>query len=411
MKRMILCLLASGIVQGGDLFAPQSIEQVPLNVEIVSTVRTNGVILQELYFAAGEMNGGPGRIFALYARPDGDGPFPGVVALHGSQLRVLVPKESIQYAKEGFACLSIDWWGPGQVMTPPREKPYSEWNETSTRTYSVAGSDGKKREVARTPEQAGVRLGVLAVRRSVMLMKSFKEVDPQNLFLTGISGGGHLTLVTLGVEHSFKAAAMRYGCGFVRDFGADYYAKAAYFKCLKGVEGEDAWFGAFDPKHLLKNYTTPVLVMSGTDDIFFPMPMVLETWRRIPCEKRLMMASNDNHKEVAGEKLPIRYFKSFIGKAPAYPKDAPVTVKETAGQLTFSCDSPCKKTLWVKRMPVDQFVWGKSDRVKWEKVEGPIAKPASGEQLMAYFILEDETGARCATDTVEIPELANWRLK
>jgi hypothetical protein len=38
-----------------------------------------------------------------------------------------------------------------------------------------------------------------------------------------------------------------------------------------------------------------------------------------------------------------------------------------------------------------------------------IPAPAEGEQVIAYLLLEDETGARISSDTVEIPAYPKWR--
>ena len=109
-------------------------------------------------------------------------------------------------------------------------------------------------------------------------------------------GGAHLTLLILGAEPSFKAAAVKYGMGFIRDIPIPgcfhgYFGPIAI--CPK--EEQDAWLAYLDPKHNIGKYKASVLMLSGTDDIFFAMPAVLATYRAIPTEKRLLMFPNENH--------------------------------------------------------------------------------------------------------------------
>ena len=69
-------------------------------------------------------------------------------------------------------------------------------------------------------------------------------------------------------------------------------------------------------------------------------------------------------------------------------------------------------------MPVATFKHGKSKEAKWMPVPASFDKgvctasipaPAEGEQVIAYLLLEDETGSRVSSDTVEIPDYPKWR--
>jgi hypothetical protein len=83
---------------------------------------------------------------------------------------------------------------------------------------------------------------------------------------------------------------------------------------------------------------------------------------------------------------------------------------------------PVKVDFVVKRMPVETFRYDedKETGVKWEllpaqkkgdvwSVSIPAAQP--GEQVVAYVLAEDGTGARASSDTVEIPAYPKWRGK
>ena len=89
-----------------------------------------------------------------------------------------------------------------------------------------------------------------------------------------------------GVEPRFKAAAVKYGRGFIREL-----AFGGYFGpiLMTAREQQDEWLAVLDPQHGLSDYQAKVLMLSGTDDIFFWMPGVLATYRAIPTDKRLVV--------------------------------------------------------------------------------------------------------------------------
>ena len=56
---------------------------------------------------------------------------------------------------------------------------------------------------------------VAAVILANSLIRSFPQVDPNRIGVTGISWGGYLVCIVAGVDHRFKFAAPVYGCGFL----------------------------------------------------------------------------------------------------------------------------------------------------------------------------------------------------
>lgn len=430
MKKLI-CLLAvcTGVAsaeitaeQRLKWFTPQSLKEAPLKIEVVRECETNGANLVEFFFSGGEFNGAPSRIHAFYARPLKKGKFPGVVQLHGAGLQTLGPNSAIFYATNDFCCISIDWCGPAKDRKNPRVPPYSEFNETGkmARGHEVKPGEPKPAHQFHTVgiEGDGIRGGVLFVRRAVMLLQARPEVEKDKLFLSGMSAGAHLSLLVLGVEPAFKGAVVKYGTAFIRDmpgyFGGYF---GPLYLCSK--EQQDAWLDVFEPRHNLPNYKASVLLLSGTDDIFFWMPNVLETYRRMPCEKRLVIYPNDNHSRVGNEIIPLRYYQSILKQKPAYPVCGAPKAETVADGVKLSCASDATEgDFWVKRMPKAKFEFRKSEGFKWEKVaavkkgsafEATVAAPSADEQIVAYLMVKDGTGAETSSDTVEVPEWPKWR--
>ncbi|MBN1863993.1 MAG: acetylxylan esterase [Victivallales bacterium] len=433
----IYCLIA-GIVglsflchADESFFLVPDFKELPPDIEVMSEETDSGVKVTELYFAGAPFNGKPTRIYGFYCRPEKEGIYPGVVQLHGAGLKVLSPDAAVFYAKNGFACISIDWCGPASERKEPRKPPCSEFISPGNLARRLPEGEKEKAPPhgwkSYGVEVDGITNGVRFVRRAFMFLRSRQEVDSGKLCLSGMSAGAHLSLLTLGFEPGLKAAAVKYGCGFIRDmpgFFGGYFGPIA----MTSKEDQDAWLALLDPKHYMQDYKSSVLMLSGTDDIFFWMPIVLHTYRAIPTPKRLIMLPNDNHSQVLNEEIPLRYFKSVLGTAPAFPEITALDAQNDGDKvlLTMKVNAPSKLTrveYAFKTMPVKTFWFGRNQddpnrSATWavqpatEKDGGwvlSVPAPKDGEQMVAYGLVEDETGAKSASDTVEIPEYPKWR--
>jgi len=150
---------------------------------------------------------------------------------------------------------------------------------------------------------------------------------------------------------------------------------------------------------------------------------VLATWRAIPTDKRLVMLPNDNHSRVGNETLPLRYFQSIFKLAPPFPELQKPEVVLRDGSVRLSCRastfSKVSTAVWcVKRMRKGEFRFGQTPEATWEELpatldgdayEAMLATPSEDEQLVAYVLLKDESGAESSSDTVEVPDYPAWR--
>jgi dienelactone hydrolase len=387
-----------------DLFDVSAFTETE-KVRLLSERVEAGVSISELLIPGPPVAGKPTTIYAIYARPLAVGRYPGVVQVHGAGPGPLNSVAASYYAQNGFCCVSIDWWGKGPAGQGRRITSDFEWNGSQ--------SSALERDLARH--------GVLFVRRAFQFLKSREEVDDGKLCLSGMSAGAHLALLVLGCEPSIKAAAVKYGCGFIKELGEGSLWFKPILSCPADVQ--DAWLSVFDPKNGLKNYKASVLILSGTDDVWFAMPAVLATWRAIPTDKRLVMLPNDNHSRVGNETLPLRYFKSIFKLAPPFPELQKPEVVLRDGLVRLSCRastfSKVSTAVWcVKRMRKGEFRFGQTPEATWEELpatldgdayEAMLATPSEDEQLVAYLLLKDESGAESSSDTVEVPDYPAWR--
>ena len=406
---------------GGPNFPTPTFAELPADAQILSDKQVDGIRLREIMFAGGEFNGHPSKIYAWYAQPAGPGPFPAVLALHGASLVVLHPDMALGYARAGFVCLAIDWQGP----TPQRTPPYSEYVSPGKMAY-----DPPDQQVKPWPHvfqsyglaQDGLHAAVQFCLRGLMFLRAQKEVDAGRVCVSGMSGGGHLTLIVSGLDPGIRASCATYGCGYIADLGrGGYYGPVT----LTPPDQFTAWVHVFDPRYYLPHYRGAVLLRSGTNDIFSWMPAVLQTYRAMPVNKRLDMVPNDNHGRVNGvsdEDLARRFFHSIFGDQPAFPQvTAPVATPEGANlrlRATVTGPSPlaavqfCVKTSALKDirakggyqiLPATLVAGTKS------QYEVVVPAPQAGEQMIAYVWAHDNTAAECTSDTLEVPLYPAWR--
>ena len=90
-------------------FAVPDFRELPPETEILSEKVEDGVRTRSLTFRGADFNGKPTRVFAWYSCPEKPGKYPGVLQIHGAGLTTLDPNP--RWAKQGFACLVIDWAG------------------------------------------------------------------------------------------------------------------------------------------------------------------------------------------------------------------------------------------------------------------------------------------------------------
>ena len=108
-------------------FAVPDFRELPPETEILSEKVEDGVRTRSLTFRGADFNGKPTRIFAWYSCPEKPGKYPGVLQIHGAGLTTLDPNP--RWAKQGFACLVIDWAGEGKKRKTPRTPPTSVFEE------------------------------------------------------------------------------------------------------------------------------------------------------------------------------------------------------------------------------------------------------------------------------------------
>ncbi len=225
----------------------------------------------EIYFEGEKLGGKPTEVFAYYCTPgilEGnpqlDENLPAVVCVHGGGGRAY--KEWAQnWARRGYAAIALDWRGQG-----PDAKRMT--NGGPEQTYP---------NIVTTPEQPFAETwtyhAVSAIARAHTIIRSFTEVDAEKTAITGVSWGGFLTCISVGVDARYKAAVPVYGCGFLQD--CEVWSKATVKE--SNPAHYKFWIEEADPSVQLATTAVPMMFINGTNDPWYPLPMWTKSLRLV----------------------------------------------------------------------------------------------------------------------------------
>jgi len=166
-------------------------ERVPLEVREYGALRQEGYRIVKLTYRSRPRM----RVTANLYIPDGEGPFPGVLGVHGhtpkGKIDPGVAARGHTLAKEGFVVLMVDAFGAGERGTTPGEFEYH------------GGPIGSSLLAA---GETLLGMQVYDNMRGIDLLQSLDCVDGERIGVTGASGGGNQTMWISAFDDRVKAS-------------------------------------------------------------------------------------------------------------------------------------------------------------------------------------------------------------
>lgn len=164
---------------------------LPLDCHQTGSLKAPGYTIKKIYFQTRQ---GVYATANLYV-PDGEGPFPAVVNMHGhwegGKAGEMVQSCAHVLALNGYVCLNIDAWGSGERTT----------------THGVHEYHGANLGAALTNIGETLLGAQLADNiRGVDLLCSLDYVDKDRIGATGASGGGNQTMWLSAMDDRIKAS-------------------------------------------------------------------------------------------------------------------------------------------------------------------------------------------------------------
>ncbi len=274
-----------------DIYAPYLQDNPPEIVEERPEQRLHpedgagDVIVREFWFIPRQFPGTDDHyeVHSVLARPAEPGPHPAILFCHGGGGYTQRERTCIiGWAKKGYVCIGQDQ--PGfcnlrQSLTRGPDKPILS-------------------SISATPDATASPLydGVVAVLRSLSILRTNPHVDPDRIGVFGGSWGGYMTTMASALAGDRLAAAFSV-------YGAGYYDLAtAWTLRLRAMPDDERerWIAAFDPGRLATNIRADYMITQAANDWYFWPPAIEATLDNIPAEgpsaeKNWLFSPNDYH--------------------------------------------------------------------------------------------------------------------
>jgi len=343
--------------------------------------------IREVFYEGEPFQGKPTRVFAYVGIPKGEGPFPGVVLVHGGGGRAF-EKWVEHWVANGYAAIAMDTAGngPGKKRLPD------------------GGPDQSHKE--KFPEFTKCTLkdvwtyhAVADVILAHSLLRSLPEVDAERTALTGISWGGYLTCLTSGIDPRFKASVPVYGCGFLDDNSTWLNNFAAYDE-----EPRRLWVRHFDPGQYIGRATFPMMFLNGTNDFAYPMDSHRKTIEQLdPKLPTVAIHHRLRHGHIWTFPEVDRYIDSVLQKGE--PLIRLGAMRMTGGKTSaklLNATKPKSALLWYT---LDRGNWKQR---KWQSVEATLengkvmAEVPESRPIAFYLEVTDHRGLKTSTTYEEL---------
>ena len=255
-----------------------------------------------IYFDALPYEGKNTRSYAWLGLPKkNSGKVPGVVLVHGGGGTAY--KEWVQHwNRNGFAAISIAVEGQTdkKVLSDHRKKVWEKHQWAGPSRTGVFGDSHK--ELKNQWMYHAVSQTILANS----LLRSLPEVEDEQVGLMGVSWGGIISSIVLGIDQRFAFTIPVYGCGYLNE--ADNHYKPA-------LSNNHAYLKGWEAGHRFDQATMPVLWLSWPGDKHFPMEILKKSYDQCGSDNMVSLVPNMGHGHGSAWSRPESYAfaKSVLG--------------------------------------------------------------------------------------------------
>lgn len=338
-------------------------------------------LIREVYYDGAPLADKPTRVFAYYAQPEGKGPFPAMLLIHGGGGKAFSDWAQL-WAKRGYAALAMDTAGCGPGGARLADGGPDQSDEQKFREF--------------TPENARdmwTYHAVAAALRGHALLMSRPEVDKERIGVTGISWGGYLTCIVAGIDDRLKVAVPVYGCGFLNDNSA-WLRNGLFSK--QTPEIRQRWCELFDPSRYLPGVKCPMLWVNGTNDFAYPLDSYQKSYRVVTAPTTLSITIEMPHGHL-WDQTPIveAFVDSVLKGGEPLPRLGSTTLKGDMATTEYEGATAPTKTELVYTSDIGDW-----EKRKWKSMPATFdvatyqitAKLPELRPLTFYFNALDERG-------------------
>lgn len=344
---------------------------------------TRSNLVQEVFYEGEPFQGKPTRVFAYVGRPKGEGPFPGVVLVHGGGGKAFSAWAE-HWAQRGYVAIAMDTAGAGPNGRMPDGGP-DQSDDVKFRNFTAA----------EIPDMWSYQ-AVADVIRAHSLLLSLPEVDPKRTALTGIIWGGYLTCIVAGLDHRFKAAVPVFGCGFL---GENSVWKDRSLAAMQ-PEARELWLKTFDPSQYLGGVTAPILFLNGTHDFAYPLDSYQKSYHLVKPRLRHLSIV---YKLAHGHIWTYEEVDQFVDRAlkhKSFPRIGDVHIRDGKVRCKSSARLKSAELYYTKDAgPWDKRVWQKLPaEIKGKALEVTLPANVPPNELTMLITATTEDSLRISSD-------------
>ncbi|MDO4574826.1 MAG: DUF1080 domain-containing protein [Planctomycetia bacterium] len=293
----------------------------------------DGVRTRKVWYRGEPYQNHDTRVFAFVSRPEGEGPFPGIVLVHGGG-GTAFSKWAELWAQAGYVAIAMDLAGCEIVED-----------------CSTEGKDSRRKMADGGPGQSDMDKfcefndedykkmwtyhAIANIMRAHSLLDSLPYVDAERTAATGISWGGYLTTMVAGIDDRFQVVVPVYGCGQLEknSVWTPTFRKMNWNLLCR-------WNDYFDPISYVGRAKCRMFFVTGTDDFAYPMDIHFQNFTRVKnADVRLQVQMPHSHGSGWRPKEIRTYVDSVLKGTPAPPCLKNLQAKRNAdGTLTVTAE-------------------------------------------------------------------------
>jgi len=351
-----------------------------------------------LHYSGPAYKGKPTRVFAYYSTPgtlagdtSKDKNLPAVVLVHGGG-GTAFDQWARLWAKRGYAAISMDLGGCG-----PKKKRLADGGPDQ--------GDGTKFGAIDQPNTDQWTYHAVAnVILAHSLIQSFAEVDAKRTALTGISWGGYLTCIVMGLDNRFKASVPVYGCGFLHENSA----WLGWFKKMSDDKQRAKWVRLWDPSSYAGSASMPVLFVNGGADFAYPPDSHAKTAALVKAPgKNMHFVPNLRHGHFFGRPKAVEVFiEHYLKGGVALPVVGPAAVAgdKAAATVTTKTKLSSASLCYTTSKPA-----GNNRARKWTEIpatiiDNRITADAPPKDAVAWFLTVTDQRKVLVSSELVFPE-------
>jgi len=297
------------------IFDVPALIATPLNPQSLSTSERDGIVTEQVRFHSETDGEKEVDIFAFFSYPKGARNLPAFIWNPGG-LGQASPDYTEGPARRGYAVLCIDFPQPGY---------------RSSGDYPInSGLD-----LPDDPRQAPIYHGAVALLKAVSYLESRAEVDRNRIGMAGSSWGGFFTTLMIGIDPRLKAGSCLYGTGSLQLGNAWWDGVSQNGKNPPTSATRERWRTTLDPAWRLPTKKTPIAWFTGTNDAFYPLSALMQSYEMAVGAKHLCLVPNWDHAlppEITDDQIYV-WLDTHLRDQPALAEVSPIVVTNETGRL------------------------------------------------------------------------------